>query len=53
MKREDDGMSEEEKIRAVIKKYQGYLEGGNVDVAQTVKGVWFFMIHDPEAESYY
>ncbi len=46
-------MSEDEKIRAVIEKYQKYLEAGDADVARTAKGVWFFLIHDPEEESYY
>lgn len=46
-------MSEEERIKAVIRKYYGYLEGSDADIAQTVKGVWFFLLHDPEAESYY
>ncbi len=46
-------MPEEEKIRKVIEKYLGYLISSDADVAQTEKGVWFFLIHDADAESYY
>ena len=46
-------MSEDEKIKMIVQKYQEYLKNNDVDVAQSEKGVWFFFVYDPTAESYY
>ena len=46
-------MSEDEKIKMIVRKYQEYLKNNDVDVAQSEKGVWFFFVYDPTAESYY
>lgn len=35
-------MSEDEKIKELIKKYKGYFENSNADVCHTYKGKWFF-----------
>lgn len=36
-------MTEDEKIRMIIAKYQNFFESADSDVGHAKKGVWFFM----------
>lgn len=42
------GLTEDEKIRKVIEKYEGFFQSTISDVAQTKKGVWIFFEYDAE-----
>ena len=45
-------MTEDEKIRKVIERYEGFFQNTISDVAQTKKGVWIFFEYDAEHEYY-
>lgn len=42
------GLTEDEKIREVIKEHEGFFQSTISDVAQTEKGVWIFFEYDAE-----
>ena len=46
------GLTEDEKIREVIEKHEGFFKSTISDVAQTEKGVWIFFEYDAEHKYY-
>lgn len=46
-------MGEDEKIRQVIKKYDGYFKNCSGDVAYTATGYWVFFEYDSVSDDYY
>lgn len=45
-------MTEDEKIKRMIQKYDGYFKNSNADVGHTSKNVWFFYEYDEEHDYY-
>ena len=45
-------MTENQKIRKLVKEYKGLLKATNMDVAESVKGQWFFSRYDKRNDFY-
>lgn len=45
-------MTERQKIKKLIKEYKGIFKVTDMDVAESIKGEWFFSRHDREYDIY-
>lgn len=45
-------MTEKQKIRKLVKEYKALLKATDMDVAESVKGQWFFSRYDKENDCY-
>ena len=45
-------MKEKEKIKQVLKENKALIKSTDIDVAESLKGQWFFMRYNPEMDYY-